>query len=412
MKNTTKHLALICGIFACALLYSEHCTAEENVLYTPRDYSIVPPAPTVGQFFKYKDYPVDYFHGVPEISFPLYTLKYGSIEVPITLSYHGGRQYWHLTNRQGSVMALLDSDGNTHRRSAHYPSGTPFVLDGDDTAVPDAGLPDDRHHIGNRWVSFGGLDWYDNTARMHDPLLMRFTTPDPLARDLTHLSPWSHCAANPANNIDPDGKIFIFPNITNDDKETITSILVNSSNNSIIVSFCQDKLLTAPYPTKKTNNSTEKANIVGGVILEVTNKPSCTIINISNNSDVIIGDADSHTIDLKDMVALGAEGPANSIGALLHEMKEQQIIQKSTTKEMNSDDYNKLKANAHNIATHWEGYINNVLINWIRPMKDGQITFEYNPDPAIRQNENTVFPQRIIIYYNDNNNIINKQSVR
>ncbi|MGM9865714.1 MAG: RHS repeat domain-containing protein [Muribaculaceae bacterium] len=90
MKNTTKHLAFIFGIFACALLYSEHCTAEENVLYTPRDYSIVPPAPTVGQFFKYKDYPVDYFHGVPEISFPLYTLKYGSMEVPITLSYHGG----------------------------------------------------------------------------------------------------------------------------------------------------------------------------------------------------------------------------------------------------------------------------------------------------------------------------------
>ena len=102
----------------------------------------------------------------------------------------GGRQYWHLTNRQGSVVALLDSEGNTHRRSALYPSGTPFVLDGDDSPAPDAGLPDDRHHIGNRWVSFGGLDWYDNTARMHDPLLMRFTAPDPLARDYLCLSPW------------------------------------------------------------------------------------------------------------------------------------------------------------------------------------------------------------------------------
>jgi len=38
----------------------------------------------------YKDYPVDYFHGIPEISFPLYTLKCGSIDVPIILSYHGG----------------------------------------------------------------------------------------------------------------------------------------------------------------------------------------------------------------------------------------------------------------------------------------------------------------------------------
>lgn len=117
-----------------------------------------------------------------------------------------GRQYWHLTNYQGSVMALVDTDGRTHRRSALYPSVTPFVLNGDDTTVPDPGLPDDRHHIGNRWVSFGGLDWYDNTARMHDPLLMRFTAPDPLARDYLCLSPWSHCAANPANITDPDGK--------------------------------------------------------------------------------------------------------------------------------------------------------------------------------------------------------------
>ena len=115
------------------------------------------------------------------------------------------RQYWYLTNRQESVMALVDSEGNVHRRSALYPSGTPFVLDGDDDNVPDAGLPSDRHHIGNHWISFGGLDWYDNTARMHDPVLMHFITPDKHAYDYTPLSPWSHCAANPVNLIDPDG---------------------------------------------------------------------------------------------------------------------------------------------------------------------------------------------------------------
>ncbi|MGM9852591.1 MAG: hypothetical protein ACI30N_01300, partial [Muribaculaceae bacterium] len=117
-----------------------------------------------------------------------------------------GRQYWYLQNRLGSVMALVDSDGNVHRRSGHYPGGTPFVLDGDDSHVPDPCKPDDRHHIGNHWLSQGGLNWYDNTARMHDPLLCHFTAPDPHARDFTHLSPWSHCAANPANITDPDGK--------------------------------------------------------------------------------------------------------------------------------------------------------------------------------------------------------------
>ena len=117
-----------------------------------------------------------------------------------------GRRYWYLTNRQGSVMALVDSEGNVHRRSGLFPGGTPFVIDGDENSVPDMGIPSDRHHIGNRWVGFGGLNWYDNTARMHDPLLMHFTAPDPKATTFSQYSPWSHCAANPANLMDLDGE--------------------------------------------------------------------------------------------------------------------------------------------------------------------------------------------------------------
>lgn len=58
--------------------------------YAPRDYSIVPPAPQVAAFFEAKDYPVDYFRGVPQIEFPLYVIKSGQIEMPVTLMYHGG----------------------------------------------------------------------------------------------------------------------------------------------------------------------------------------------------------------------------------------------------------------------------------------------------------------------------------
>lgn len=31
----------------------------------------------------------------------------------------------------------------------------------------------DQLHIGNRWIGHKSLDLYDNTARMHDPLLAR-----------------------------------------------------------------------------------------------------------------------------------------------------------------------------------------------------------------------------------------------
>ncbi len=78
LKSLLMPSALACAIFSSANAFN------------PRDYSIVPPAPEVASLMDFKDYPVDYFHGVPTISFPIYTLKSGSIEIPITLAYHGG----------------------------------------------------------------------------------------------------------------------------------------------------------------------------------------------------------------------------------------------------------------------------------------------------------------------------------
>ncbi len=62
-----------------------------------------------------------------------------------------------------------------------------------------------RLHIGNRWMAQSGFNTYDNTARMHYPLLPSFDTPDPLSQDYPSLSPYSHCAGNPLINIDIDG---------------------------------------------------------------------------------------------------------------------------------------------------------------------------------------------------------------
>ena len=142
-----------------------------------------------------------------------------------------GRRYWYLTNRQGSVMALVDSEGNVHRRSGLFPGGTPFVIDGDENSVPDMGIPSDRHHIGNRWVGFGGLNWYDNTARMHDPLLMHFTAPDPKATTFLQYSPWSHCAANPANLVDLDGQSTKVMELGNGNYEVIGGDLTDKDKN-------------------------------------------------------------------------------------------------------------------------------------------------------------------------------------
>ena len=45
-------------------------------------------APNAASLGKYGDIPVNYHTGVPGISIPLYTLKEGSLTLPITLNYH------------------------------------------------------------------------------------------------------------------------------------------------------------------------------------------------------------------------------------------------------------------------------------------------------------------------------------
>lgn len=47
-------------------------------------------SPTAASLGKYGDIPVSNFTGIPNISIPIYTVKSGSLELPISLSYHAG----------------------------------------------------------------------------------------------------------------------------------------------------------------------------------------------------------------------------------------------------------------------------------------------------------------------------------
>ena len=63
-----------------------------------------------------------------------------------------------------------------------------------------------RMHVGKELEQFESIDWYDNEARFYDPLLVRFTTPDPLALSCPFLSPCAYCANDPVCNVDLNGK--------------------------------------------------------------------------------------------------------------------------------------------------------------------------------------------------------------
>lgn len=61
-------------------------SAIADTYYGPKDYSIVPPSPDVATLMQYQEIPVDCFSGVPNISYDLFTIKAGSISIPIRLS--------------------------------------------------------------------------------------------------------------------------------------------------------------------------------------------------------------------------------------------------------------------------------------------------------------------------------------
>jgi hypothetical protein len=51
---------------------------------------VVPASPAVQAFQKYGDIPISAYTGIPNISIPLYTVKFRDISLPISVSYHAG----------------------------------------------------------------------------------------------------------------------------------------------------------------------------------------------------------------------------------------------------------------------------------------------------------------------------------
>jgi len=71
----------------CLIIYLLFLSLFANAQLTD---NIIPPSPEVAALAKYADAPVNAYSGIPQIDVPLYNLKCGSLELPVSLSYYAG----------------------------------------------------------------------------------------------------------------------------------------------------------------------------------------------------------------------------------------------------------------------------------------------------------------------------------
>ncbi|MBQ7042439.1 MAG: hypothetical protein IJN66_07015 [Muribaculaceae bacterium] len=78
-----KHV--ISFIIVCATML--HVMSQ--TLDVSREFNVIPPSPDVSLLMKQIEFSVSNFTGQPNINLPIYTIKEGSITIPITISYNG-----------------------------------------------------------------------------------------------------------------------------------------------------------------------------------------------------------------------------------------------------------------------------------------------------------------------------------
>ncbi|MEO6230419.1 MAG: DUF5977 domain-containing protein [Ferruginibacter sp.] len=118
-------------------------------------------SPNTASLGKYGDVPVSYFTGVPDISFPLYNINVGNINVPISLSYHPNSVKpnehpgwtglgWNL-NAYGKITRV--KKGSLDELNIQSPTSYPY-------------FPDQTYHGTNNGASFINTSDWDSPTRI------------------------------------------------------------------------------------------------------------------------------------------------------------------------------------------------------------------------------------------------------
>ena len=131
----------------------------------------------------------------------------------------------YVTDYQGNVIGIINAKtGTPVQFTDYYPYGIPHAT----AYSPEANR---RKFGGKEYTSEFGFSSCDFGARLYSPLLCGFDSPDSKASEYTHISPYTYCAADPVNLIDPTGEDIFVLNYGNDLFQHHIALLIQDEQN-------------------------------------------------------------------------------------------------------------------------------------------------------------------------------------
>ncbi len=212
----------------------------------------------------------------------------------------GDSVYFHIADHQGNIRQVWNATtAMTVQDNHYYPYGAPFGESVSTLYVKTMARTgntfneistDPYRYSAKEWQPAFGLNLYDFIARQYDPILCRFTSPDPLNFNYPQLSSYLYCAANPINYSDPTGLTWDLSGLSDEERadfdamidcwrknfselyylyqfmdksDTVIKVSYLSSTNESLSNQMGKEWETAPaYITDKTEDGSWSFNIV------------------------------------------------------------------------------------------------------------------------------------------------------
>ncbi|MBR5787733.1 MAG: RHS repeat-associated core domain-containing protein [Muribaculaceae bacterium] len=251
--------------------------------------------------------------------------------------WKNGRYWFYVKDWQGNNRVTVGGISDASATSSGGMLNNPTLLQAKDvnvyypygTRFSDvfATTTDRYQYSGKEFDRMNGLDLYDFHARQYDPVLGRFTTPDPHSEKYYHISPYAYCASNPLRYIDPTGMELNLAGSSEDIKSVLD--IYNKGMGYKCKTIVDEKNKVSLIESDSFNQMSKQEKLYYGFLKKSIKSENTININVTRDSEVVIGDVKSQKIDIGDIERIGDGEWVNSSSVLLHETVEQHNIQSS-----------------------------------------------------------------------------------